>query len=191
MGSTSVGQQMGNCSRTTRTGLFMSGADGSNRRPLLLSAGMITTEATTCSASNSIVFTRILPNNQYQVWMADQSGSNARQLSPGPVDSSASCSPDGRWIVYDSLAPGEKYRRIMKTSTDGGQPVELARIETFAEDPRISPDGRSFAYFRYVMVSDQAIWKAIVADLETGKTLHEYVRHRRQSSSSGLQTEQL
>ena len=41
--------------------------------------------------------------------------------------------------------------------------------------PRISPDGRSFAYPRYFTESGPAISKAIVADLETGKTLHEYV----------------
>jgi eukaryotic-like serine/threonine-protein kinase len=157
------------------TGLFISAADGSNRRPLLGSAGMIATEATTCSASNSIVFTKILPNNQYQVWIADQSGSNARQLSPGPVDGSPSCSPDGRWVIYESFAPGDKYRRLMKISTNGGQPVELVRVEDSSYGPRISPDGRSFAYPRYFTESGPAVFKAIVADLETGKTLHEYV----------------
>jgi serine/threonine protein kinase/Tol biopolymer transport system component len=157
------------------TGLFMSGADGSNRRPLLLSAGMITTEATTCSASNSIVFTRILPNNQYQIWMADQSGSNARQLSPGPVDSTPSCTPDGHWVVYQSIAPGERFLRIMKTSTDGGQPVTLARIEATGGRPVISPDGKSFAYSRYPTDAKTAVLKVIVAELETGKTRSEYV----------------
>ncbi len=157
------------------TGLFISAADGSNRRALLGPAGMIATEATACYASNSIVFTKILPNNQYQVWIADQSGSNARQLSPGPVDSSPSCSADGRWVTYESFAPGDKFRRLMKISTNGGQPVELVRVEAFIYGPRISPDGRSFAYPRYFTESGPAISKAIVADLETGKTLHEYV----------------
>jgi len=157
------------------TGLFMSGANGSNRRPLLLSAGMITTEATTCSASNSIVFTRILPNNQYQVWMADQSGSNARQLSPGPVDSEPSCTADGHWVVYQSIAPGERFLRIMKTSTDGGQPVALASIEATGGHPVISPDGKLFAYFRFATDPKTAVRKAIVAELATGKTRSEYV----------------
>jgi serine/threonine protein kinase/dipeptidyl aminopeptidase/acylaminoacyl peptidase len=157
------------------TGLFISAADGSNRRPLLGPTGMIATEATACSASNSIVFTKILPNNQYQVWIADQSGSNARQLSPGPVDSAPSCSADGRWVTYESFAPGDKFRRLMKISTNGGQPVELVRVEAFNYGPRISPDGRSFAYPRYFTESGPAIFKTIVADLETGKTLHEYV----------------
>lgn len=136
---------------------------------------MIATEATACYASSSIVFTKILPNNQYQVWIADQSGSNARQLSPGPVDSSPSCSADGRWVTYESFAPGDKFRRFMKISTNGGQPVELVRVEDFTYGPRISPDGRSFAYPQYFTGSGPAIFKAIVADLETGKTLHEYV----------------
>lgn len=155
------------------SGLFISAADGSNRRPLLAPAGMASTQVERCSTS-SIVFTRILPS-QYQVWMADQSGANARQVSPGPGDNSPTCTPDGRWIVYESLAPGDKYRRFMKISANGDQPVELVRIDTFARDPRISPDGRSFAYFRFVTASDQAILKVVVADIDTGKTLHEYV----------------
>lgn len=157
------------------TGLFISGADGSNRRPLLGTAEMIATEATTCSAAGSVVFTRILPNNQYQVWMADQSGSNARQLTPGPVDSSPSCSHDGRWVTYESFPPGDKYRRFMKISASGGQPAELVRLDTLGYAPQISPDGRSFAYLRYITTPDQTLLKAIVADTDTGKTRNEYV----------------
>jgi Tol biopolymer transport system component len=91
------------------------------------------------------------------------------------VDSSPNCTPDGRSIVYESFPPGEKYGRFMKISGDGGQPVELARPEGFSYEPHISPDGRSFAYLRYFTESGPAIFKAIVADLESGKTLHEYV----------------
>ena len=127
-----------------------------------------------CSASGSIVFVRILPS-QYQVWMADQSGANARQVSPGPLDSWPSCTPDGRWIVYESFPPGEKYGRFMKVSPDGGQSAELTRVDTVTYQPRISPDGRSFSYFRYFTEPGPAVLKAIVADIETGKILHEYV----------------
>ena len=156
------------------TGLFLSASDGGSRRPLLGPAGMIATQATTCLGPNSVVFVRILPNNQYQIWMSDQSGSNARQISPGPVDDSPSCIPDGRWVVYESFAPGDKSRRFMKISPNGGPPVELVRFETVGYDPRISPDGRSFAYFRYVTTADQTVLKATVADLDSGKTRNEY-----------------
>jgi Tol biopolymer transport system component len=121
-----------------------------------------------------MVFQRILPSN-YQVWIADQSGANARQLSSGPADGVPDCTPDGRWIVYESFPPGEKHGRFIKISSDGGQPLELARVDALSYEPRISPDGRSFSYLRYFVGSDPPIFKAIVADLATGKTLHEYV----------------
>ena len=53
--------------------------------------------------------------------------------------------------------------------------MELARVDAVSYEPRVSPDGRSFSYLRYFTESGPAIFKAIVADLETGKTLHEYV----------------
>src|SRR4029077_11837744 len=108
---------------------------------------MTATEVARCSTS-SIVFTRILPS-QYQVWMADQSGANAKQLSAGPADNWPTCTPDGRWVVYLSITLGEKYRRFMKISAAGGQPAELARVDAVTYEPRISPDGRSLSYIRY------------------------------------------
>ena len=106
--------------------------------------------------------------------MADQSGANARQLSPGPTDYSPACTPDGRWVLYISFPPGEKSLRLMKTSANGGQPVELGRFEPGTDDLSVSPDGRSFAYLRYATVTGQQISKAVVADLETGKPRSEY-----------------
>jgi eukaryotic-like serine/threonine-protein kinase len=155
------------------TGLFISAADGSNRRQLFGSSGVVSTTVATCSASKSMVFTRVLPSN-YQIWMADQSGANARQLSPGPTDYSPACSPDGRWVFYISFPPGEKSLRLMKTAANGGQPVELGRFEPGTSEPRVSPDGRSFAYLWYATVSGQPTFKAVVADLETGKPRSEY-----------------
>jgi Tol biopolymer transport system component len=156
-------------------GLFISTADGSNRRPLLGSAGMIATQATACSASKSMVFTGILPNNQYQIWVADQTGLNARQLSPGPLDFLPSCSMDGHWVIYGAQAPGEKYLRIMKISADGGQPIKLVEMVATTTSVNISPDGHSFAYLKYVIEPASAVLKAVVADLGTGETRSEYL----------------
>jgi serine/threonine protein kinase len=155
------------------TGLFISAADGSNRRQLFGSSGIVSTAVATCSGSKSMVFTRVLPSN-YQIWMADQSGANARQLSPGPTDFSPACSPDGRWVFYISFPPGEKSLRLMKIAANGGQPVELGRFEPGTDKPQVSPDGRSLAYLWLATVSGQQIFKAVVADLETGKPRSEY-----------------
>jgi serine/threonine protein kinase len=155
------------------TGLFISAADGSNRRQLFGSSGIVSTAVATCSASKSMVFMRILPSN-YQIWMADQSGANARQLSPGPTDYSPACTPDGRWVFYISFPPGEKSLRLMKTAANGDQPVELGRFEPGTDKPQVSPDGRSLAYLWYATVSGQPTFKAVVADLETGKPRSEF-----------------
>lgn len=155
------------------TGLFISAADGSSRRQLFGSSGIVSTTVATCSASKSMVFTRILPSN-YQIWMADQSGANARQLSPGPTDFNPTCSPDGRSVIYVSFPPGEKSLRLIKIATNGGQPVELGRFEPGTGEPHVSTDGRSFAYLWYATVSGKPVFKAVVADLETGKPRSEY-----------------
>jgi len=63
----------------------------------------------------------------------------------------------------------------MKTAANGGQPVELGRFEAGTLEPRVSPDGRSLAYLRYATVSGQPTFKAVIADLETGKPRSEYV----------------
>jgi eukaryotic-like serine/threonine-protein kinase len=156
------------------TGLFISAADGSNHRQLFVSSGIAATQAAACGASNSLVFQRLLPAS-YQVWIADQSGANARQLSSGPADGAATCTPDGRWVTYVSYPPGAKFQSLMKIPATGGQPMELARFEVTTSGPRISPDGRSMAYLQRSVVSDKSIVKAVVADLQTGQPRSEYV----------------
>jgi serine/threonine protein kinase len=156
------------------SGVFTSAADGSDRRQLFGSSGIVATEAVACSGSNSMVFTRILPS-EYQVWMADQSGANPRQLSPGPGDDFPTCTPDGRWVIYSSYPPGEQATRFMKVAPNGGEPVEMAHFEKYPFGPQVSPDGRLLAYLQYSVVSGKETMKALVADLETGKTRRDYV----------------
>jgi serine/threonine protein kinase len=157
------------------TGLFISAMDGSNRKPLLASSGFTVTSVSACSAAESFVFTRILTSG-YQIWMANQSGSNAKQLSAGPADLYPACTPDGRWVFYETFVPGEKRLRIMKVSADGGEALELASIEATGGQEQISPDGRLFAYSRYfVPASGPSVHKAVIAEVENGKTRSEYV----------------
>lgn len=155
------------------SGIFISAADGSNRRQLFASSGIVPIEVTSCSGSNSVVFTRILLSS-YQIWMADQSGANARQLTPGPGDDAPSCTPDGHWVIYRSNSPGERVTRFMKVPASGGQPVELAHFQTTAALPQVSPDGRSLAYLKRSLVSGKSVLEIVVADFESAKMRSEY-----------------
>ena len=155
------------------SGIFISAADGSNRRQLFASSGIVPIEVTSCSGSNSVVFTRILPSS-YQIWMADQSGANARQLTAGPDDDTPSCTPDGRWVIYRSSSPGDRVTRFMKVPASGGQPVELAHFQTTTAYPHVSPDGRSLAYLKRSLVSGKSVLEIVVADFESAKMRSEY-----------------
>ena len=53
-----------------------------------------------------------------------------------------SCSPDGKWVVYSSLASG-KFE-IWKVSIDGGKPVQLTNAAE-ASSPSVSPDEKWIA----------------------------------------------
>jgi TolB protein len=51
-------------------------------------------------------------------------------------------SPDGRWVIYTVLVPGEA--RLWKVSIDGGEPVRLTDNNSVLEV--VSPDGKLIAY---------------------------------------------
>jgi Tol biopolymer transport system component len=76
------------------------------------------------------------------IWKANIDGSNPMQLTDGPGEGWTDCSPDGRWVVYDSAAGGGP-QSVWKVPTDGGKPVEVTRI--ISALPTFSPDGKLLA----------------------------------------------
>ncbi len=73
----------------------------------------------------------------------DTDGSNLKQQTEGPGDNYPQSSPDGRWVVFHSLASGAFS--VWKVSIDGGEPVRLT--ERFTLNPTVSPDGSLIACF--------------------------------------------
>jgi Tol biopolymer transport system component len=69
-------------------------------------------------------------------------GGKERRLTDNATDDSARWSPDGRWIVFDSLRSGD--RRVWRVPASGGEPERLA--ERLAWLPCWSRDGRQI-YF--------------------------------------------
>jgi Tol biopolymer transport system component len=68
-------------------------------------------------------------------------GGNLKQITNGNLDHSASCSPDGKWLVYVHDAFGKSM--VWKVPTDGGTAVQLTDSE--AANPVLSPDGKLIA----------------------------------------------
>jgi Tol biopolymer transport system component len=72
----------------------------------------------------------------------DPDGSNLVQLTSGTFDSAPSCSPDGKWVVFQSQRTG-KWTTLCKISIDGGEPTQLTTEWTYL--PAVSPDGKWIA----------------------------------------------
>jgi len=66
-------------------------------------------------------------------------GSDLKQLTfGGSNDSAPDCSPDSKWVVYESTS-GSKTT-LWKVSLEGGPPLRLTDYESVA--PSFSPDGQ-------------------------------------------------
>ena len=81
---------------------------------------------------------------------------------------SSSCSPDGKFVVYQAVS--QAPARIMKVGIDGGTPVPIGKEHL--ESPVISPDGRSIAA-SYEPGPDQPARVAVVG-VESGEVQNIY-----------------
>jgi eukaryotic-like serine/threonine-protein kinase len=101
------------------------------------------------------------------IWRADASGGNLKQLTTGIKDDYPVCSPDSHWVYYKD----NNTQRIMKVSIDGGA------AETAADMPvsglfDISPDG-STAVFATVDHAHGHEEKLVLVETNAGKVRKE------------------
>jgi serine/threonine protein kinase len=96
-----------------------------------------------CSDGRHIVFMHGLHggNGRVNVWRADASGGNLKQLSNGKFDTYPACSPDAHWVYYLDAPTSQ----LMKAPIDGGAAQKVADL-TVAGLFDISPDGSTAAF---------------------------------------------
>ena len=58
------------------------------------------------------------------IWRMNADGSNLKQLSHGPEDILAACTPDGKWVIYADNSFLHQAM-IYRVSSDGGTPQKL------------------------------------------------------------------
>jgi serine/threonine protein kinase/Tol biopolymer transport system component len=121
-----------------------------------------------CDKGGGFVLTIIDNSGHASIWRAGADGVNLKQITSGPEDERPSCSPDGKFVVYQAVLPGPV--RIMKVGIDGGSPVPIGKEHL--EYPVISPDGRSIAA-SYDPGPDKPIQVAIVG-IQSGEVQSVY-----------------
>src|SRR5271154_5325566 len=126
-------------------GIFQMNADGSNRAPLLHddfpSFGPIS-----CDHGRYVIFASASRSggNSINIWRADSTGGNLKQITTGTDDEPAMCSPDGKWLVYAGFDAGKFLAK--KVSVDGGPSTQLSEALLTCGCVNISPDGKNIAF---------------------------------------------
>jgi serine/threonine protein kinase/Tol biopolymer transport system component len=117
--------------------------DGSNPIQLTANARDNITPATTPDG-RFIVFASNRTGG-VNIWRINApDGSNPKQLTFSDGNSYPSCSPDGKWVVYDNQAnPTVSVFTVWKVPIEGGQPVQLT--DKYTRMPMVSPDGQFMA----------------------------------------------
>jgi Tol biopolymer transport system component len=147
--------------------IFVMNADGTNSHQLTSNAGINVVPRVTPDG-RFIVFSSTRTGSPH-IWRIDSDGTNAKQLTSGLGEVNPDISPDGKWVVYDSLTPMSSASElgIWKISIDGGTPVQLTKKLAF--QPAISPDGKLIAC-RY-READLSPFKLGLIDFATGETV--------------------
>jgi len=68
-----------------------------------------------------------------------------KQVTNGKSDFGPACTPDGKIVFYSK---NEDVGRLMRISSDGGTPLEMA--SNLTTHPRVSPDGKQLVYLQTV-----------------------------------------
>jgi Tol biopolymer transport system component len=120
--------------------IWVMNQDGKNQKQLTADAGNNSRPAVSADG-RYIVFTSDRTGTDH-IWRMNIDGSNSKQLTSGNPEGWPDCSPDGQWVVYNSVWPSNF---LWKVPIAGGEPVQV--IDRFSGSPAISPDGRLVASF--------------------------------------------
>jgi eukaryotic-like serine/threonine-protein kinase len=118
-----------------------------------------------CSDGRYLVFVQGLRGGKgaTNIWRADTSGGNLKQLTNGKVDYAPVCSPDAQWVYYFD---GDT-RQIMRVPIDGGNGQRVTDLPVLRYF-NISPDGSTVVFATIDHAGGHEAKLALVAT-DTGK----------------------
>jgi serine/threonine protein kinase/Tol biopolymer transport system component len=148
---------------------YVTGADGSNR-VRLLENDYWTDEPAACGPDETVIVPIMKEDNAMHLWRLNSATGEVKQLTSGKWESGASCTPDGKWVLYSGIA-ADGLDHVYKIPIDGGTPVEMAS-RTDAR-PVASPDGTEILYGKTDGQGASAKSKFVVQKLEGGALVQE------------------
>ena len=108
-------------------------------------------------------------DGKYNLWRVDLDGSNQTRITNGDGEFYPQCTPDGRWIVYQSSG---NYPTLWKIPASGGEPAQVTK--TKASRPSLSPDGKFVAYHYLTPIAEVSRWGFGITSLEDGNQVKRF-----------------
>jgi Tol biopolymer transport system component/DNA-binding winged helix-turn-helix (wHTH) protein len=142
-------------------------ADGSNIRQLTVGANARLGLAVTADEKQLIFAAE--RDGKYNLWRVETDGSNLTRITNGDGELYPQCTPDGRWIIYQS---GGNYPTIWKIPIGGGEPKAITT--TRGSRPSISPDGQFVAYHYLDSSFERSRWGIGISSLEDGRSVQRF-----------------
>jgi Tol biopolymer transport system component/predicted Ser/Thr protein kinase len=147
---------------------FITDAQGGERARLAdENQGVLEVEA--CGNSEWVLESRMAADQTVNVWKSNTATGEAAQLTNTKFAGSLSCTPDGKWFVYQDSGA----KAIYKLPMDSGSPQEVAKGNVCC--PTISPDGKSLAYLKVEGQGAKQKVSFVASSLEGGLILKEIV----------------
>ena len=143
------------------TELWIINADGTNLRQLTVGAragpGLDVTPD-----GRYVVFASDR-GGRFNIWRVGVDGANFTQLTTGDGDTDPDCTPDGKWVFYQT---GETDPSLATVSIDGGEPVSYSGVKALRPD--VSPDGSRVAYHYLDSALERSRWSIGIVSLASG-----------------------
>jgi Tol biopolymer transport system component len=119
-------------------------ADGSHPRQLTSNADLQFFSSPSSCPDGSILFASGAYGSS-NIWRIDADGGNQKQLTQGGTNGAPSCSPDGKWAVFNASHGGDYA--LWRVPIQGGTPEQLTNYAS--SYPAVSPDGKWIAFNDY------------------------------------------
>jgi Tol biopolymer transport system component len=104
-------------------------------------------------------------SGSHQIWIADVTGANPRQLTAHGAAGWPSFTPDGKWIVYLRQDSGQYAWRV---AVDGkSEPVRVTNVPT--SRPLVSPDGKSLLCRLRSREKGAPLWRTAILSMNGGE----------------------
>ncbi len=142
-------------------------ADGSGVRQLTVAANARLGLAVTVDGKQFIFAAE--RDGTYNLWRVNIDGSNLERITNGDGEFYPQCTPDGRWIVYQS---GGNYPTLRKMPIGGGEHSVITT--TTASRPSISPDGKFVAYHYLDSSLNPSRWGIGISSVEDGRRIQRF-----------------